>query len=303
MKPWLPPLGLLALTACGSSPSAPDVPGQAPRTVAVVSAETGQPVAGALLSIGTGSPVAADGSGRIAVALSVGSELRLEAPGFFVRTTLYRGDGSVSLWPTRAGAGATFVEELVFNRLIADGALTRPATNVTFVPRGTLRNDVSARAVHERAAATLDAVVGGSVRYAVADSAVPGSIAIEVKVDPADEYFLHGSGFQAVTRVVQQRNRIMSGSITFKSLRDAGSQPLVSHEMGHAFGLGHPSQAGLMSPSTIGNYTDFTASEKLEMRIMLQRLPGTRPPDDDRSASASSARRNFVVGCGTQDAP
>ncbi len=305
MKPWAC-LTLLALGACGGGgPSSPGpVPTPAPVALLVVSAETGQPVSGVAVSSSGGAPVTTNGAGNATLSLNTGSDLRLEAPGFFVRNTLYRGDPRLTLWPERADAGAAFVQELVFNQLIADGAVTRPITGVTFVPMGGLREDAAIRQVHERAAATLNAVVGDVIGYGVALTAPPGSLAIEVKVDANDPFLGQNTGLQAVTRIVQQRNRIMSGSITFRRISDAGLLQLVSHEMGHAFGLGHPSQAGLMSPSTIGNFTDFTAAEKLEMRVMLQRLPGTRPPDDDRAAAVSSAgSRTMVVGCGSEAAP
>ena len=58
-----------------------------------------------------------------------------------------------------------------------------------------------------------------------------------------------------------------------------------------------------MSPATIGRFVDFTAAEKLEMRLMLQRLPGTAPPDDDRVATASGAHAASIVGCPSPEAP
>lgn len=269
----------------------------------MVSAETGQPVTGAGVSVAGAAAVITNGAGNATVSVTTGSDLRLEAPGFFVRNTLYRGDPRLTLWPERADAGAGFVNELVYNQLIADGALTRPVVNVTFVPLGVLRGDAAIQAVHEHAAATLDAVVGDVIAYSVALTAPPGNLVIDVKVDGADPFLSQNPGLQAVTRILQQRNRIMSGNITFKTKADAGILQLVSHEMGHAFGLGHPSQAGLMSPATIGSFTDFTSAEKLEMRVMLQRLPGTRAPDDDRAASVSSASRTGFAACGSEALP
>jgi hypothetical protein len=296
-------LGLLC--GCGGGGAGPSgVPGGGTTTLTFVSGETGEPVAGAVVTVGGNAPATTDAAGAINVSVSSGTEMRAEASGFFVRNTVYRGDPRLTLWPVRAGADATFVQELVYNQLIADGALTRPVVNVTFVPTQVLRDAPGVRQIHEAAAAKLTAALNGVITYSVADSAAAGSVVFEVKVDPNDSYFANNSGFQAVTRVGQIRNRIQSGSITFRSVHDAGVTSLVTHEMGHAFGLGHPAQAGLMSPGTIGSFPDYTAAEKLEMRVMLQRLPGNRPPDDDRGASVSSAgSRTLTFACGTEAFP
>jgi hypothetical protein len=297
--------GLLAAGGCGgpAAPAPVPTPGSSGAAISVVSGDGGSPVAGAVVSVAGGAPVATDGSGRATIQVASSSEIRIEAPDFFRRDTLFRGEMHFTLWPIKPEADAAFAEELVFNRLIADGRLTRPVTNVAFVPLGGLQTDPNLRTLHTRAAATLTAALGGALQYRVAETAGSGEVAIELKVDASDPFFLSNPAFQAYTRVIQQRNRIMSGAITFRALRDAASVSLVTHEMGHAFGLGHPEQAGLMSPATIGRFVDFTAAEKLEMRLMLQRLPGTAPPDDDRAATASGAHSASVVGCPSPEAP
>lgn len=296
MRAW--PVVLLAgvLPACGgSSPSVPSLP-QSVR-VSVVSGDTGRAVAGAVISAAGGS-VTTDAGGAGSLQLAAGTPITIEAAAFLLRETAWRDDPVFPLWPLRADADQDFLNELVYNRLIAGGALTRPVAGVYFTLSEELRGDAGLSAVQERAAGLVSGANGGGIPFIVSDNPPPGAVVFGVSVNGADVFFQQNPGFGAVTRVMSLRNRIASGSTTFRSIRDASLFQLATHEMGHAFGLGHPSQPGLMSPATIGSYQDFSAAEKSAMRMMLLRLPGNLPPDNDRSASASAARRTAVVGCG-----
>lgn len=296
MRAW--PALLLAgvLPACGgSSPSGPSGP-QAVR-VSVVSGENGRAVAGAVLSAAGGS-VTTDAGGAALLQVTAGTPITIEAAAFLLRETAWRDDPVFRLWPLRADADQDFLNELVYNRLIANGALTRPASGVYFTLSEEIRSDAGLSAVQERAAALVSGANGGGIPFVVSDNPPPGGVVFDVSIDAADVFFRENPGFGAVTRVMSLRNRIASGSTTYRTVHDASLFQLATHEMGHAFGLGHPSQPGLMSPGTIGSYQDFTAAEKSAMRMMLLRLPGNLPPDNDRSASASGARRAVVVGCG-----
>jgi hypothetical protein len=52
----------------------------------------------------------------------------------------------------------------------------------------------------------------------------------------------------------------------------------IAHELGHAFGLGHNPEGGLMSPVQ-GSFHDFTPAERRVVEFMLSRPPGTRWED------------------------
>ena len=78
---------------------------------------------------------------------------------------------------------------------------------------------------------------------------------------------------------------------------------IVAHELGHMLGLGHSSVPGVMSVfAGIGtNYAffaangDFSPTEKLVLDLMFERRAGTRFPDNDRQAAATSAGRERIV--------
>jgi hypothetical protein len=80
---------------------------------------------------------------------------------------------------------------------------------------------------------------------------------------------------------------------------------LVAHELGHMLGLGHSSAPGVMSVfSGEGLFyaffdakRDFSPTEKLILGLMYDRRAGTRFPDNDRQAAATTVRRNRIV-CG-----
>ena len=83
---------------------------------------------------------------------------------------------------------------------------------------------------------------------------------------------------------------IAGGSIAYRSMTEARRIVVVAHELGHAFGLRNCSSAsalmsGPIAPATTGSLyfgvVDFTAKERLVMKLMLLRRPGNRFPDRD----------------------
>jgi hypothetical protein len=283
------------LLACGGGPASPTSTGGIQRTVTVLAGDTGRPVAGAAVVQGT-VRTATDAAGQATLSLADGAPLELDASAFFVRSTLFRGETTVFLWPIRADAGEDFVAELVYNHLVSDGSVTRPVSPVVLVLSPEVRRDAAAASAAERAAALASAVTGGQIPFSVGATAPPGTVAIQVSVDPGDAFLAANPGYGAVTRVTFPGNRITAGSTTYRGLTEARALSLVAHETGHILGLGHPSQPGLMSVATTGRYSDFTPAEALEVRMMQLRLPGNRPPDDDRGVTSSS-RRSATVAC------
>jgi len=293
------PLFLAVLDAgCGGGPTSPsgNIGPPVPRALSVLSGDTGLAVAGARVSSGI-QAVTTDARGAATLDLAPGMPLTIDAPGFFVRETVFQGDTTLWLWPIRADAQEGFILELVYNHLVSDGSLTRPVSGVFVELTSPVRNDATASGVQTQAAAQAQAVTGNSVTFTVTDAAPAGAVAISVRIDPGDPFLRDNPSFAAITRVDFPGNRIAGGSTTYRGVREASALPLAAHEMGHALGLGHPSQRGLMSPVAIAQFSDFTRAEAFAVRMMLLRPPGNRPPDNDQSVGAASAGRSAVFAC------
>ncbi len=281
--------------ACGGGPASPTTAGEAQQTLTVLAGDTGRPVAGAIVARAA-SRTATDAAGQATLSLGDATPIEIDASAFFVRSTLFRGDTTFLLWPLRPDAGEDFVAELVYNHLVSDGSLTRPVSPVVLVLSPELRSDGVAASAEERAAALASAATDGRIPFTVGAAAPAGSVAIQVSVNPADDFLAANPAYGAVTRVTFPGHRITSGSTTYRGLAEARAFSLVAHETGHILGLGHPSQPGLMSVATIARYSNFTPAEALEVRMMQLRPPGNLPPDDDRGV-ASSARHSAATAC------
>jgi predicted Zn-dependent protease len=240
-----------------------------------------------------GRTLTTDASGR--VTLAAGSPLAIEAGGFLRRETLVPGGGpALTLWPLRADAGEGFVDQLVYSQLLSDGGLIRPTGPVTLTLSAELANDPVTRAAIERGADRVTAA-NGTVPFVVSDGPASG-VVFSMRVDPGDPVLRDHPGYLAFTRVETLGHQIAGGSIVLRSRADALRTGLATHEIGHAFGLGHTTQPGLMMP-LVGSFSDFSAAEQLVMRMMLQRAPGNRAPDSDAGIASSGARDTRIFAC------
>jgi hypothetical protein len=78
-------------------------------------------------------------------------------------------------------------------------------------------------------------------------------------------------------------------TVTYCEARWASHVGISIHELGHAFGLRHSSDPGdVMFPSAGRRRLALSPRERVVMGLMLQRPPGNRFPDNDRSASTAS---------------
>ncbi len=284
----------LGLAACGgqdlAGPSTLQVSVSGAQTIQVLSGETGLAVAGAEVAAG-GQRLTTDALGRVSAPVPVA--VSIEAPGYLRRDTVARPGTAITLWPVHGNADAGFVEELVYNGLFApDAALVRPTQPVSIVLSPALEANASARAAFGAATRALSDA-NGSVVFSVG----PGqAVTVTAAVDASDPVLRDNPSVIAFTRVETRGHHVSGGRLVFRAAALAERPALVLHELGHAFGLGHSSAGGLMSP-LLGSQADFTAAERLVLRMMAQRVPGNRAPDDDTGLAASGRGASRVVVC------
>ena len=302
----------LVLAACGAgqnpvAPAPTPTPTAAPLgalTLAVVSGESAAPVAQARVIV-EGQEFVTDAKGEAHLPAGFLPEAPVDvlADGFLDRlTTLEKGPVlRLTLWPrnTRSGITELFTREIVYTSSSKAGArepgespLYRWSPNIRDVLVTVLGPDDNPDYVAftdgqlsllRQAVADINAATSGQIRYG---EPAPGSSAeldgqVVVRLFP--KHWDCGGRIWAVTGL--SGHDVHRAAITFCRPEAANHFLTVVHELGHTFGLRHSSDPNdVMMP---GGYRAqaFSQRERATMRLMLQRRPRNRFPDNDRDAA------------------
>jgi hypothetical protein len=274
----------------------------------LVSGETSAPVPGASVTI-EGRSLKSDTQGQVSLDPALGAReaaLDVIAAGYLERKTLLRSD-RFTLWPRSSPTGLdeTYTARIVYN-CTGTGCVSggEPlyrivAPSVAIVPSPELRADPEALTAHEVAAAMLTAATQGQMTFSVSPTAF-GALTVRTFVDPEDPDIVALDAAGVTRRSIGTRSEVTGAVIALRSFALARRVPLILHELGHAFGLGHSPRVGdvMWSGPELYAARDFSARERLAIDLMLQRSPGNRFPDEEATGAASAGSRVSVIACG-----
>jgi hypothetical protein len=314
LRPALAPLaGLLWFVttswSCGgtspaslaqSSATAPTETTPAPvarPTVATVFDETsGRPIAGARVVL-LGREGVTDASGEVTLEViepPPRTEISIEKDGYLrPRKTWLSTGPRFGLIPILAPANENMIGWMAWN---GNSFLVRGEPGQVFVylpPDLATPEFVSAM---RAGAAQATGLTQGAVTFEVVTTRPGGdAVVFDVAVDArvaevgaaawCERFFKDG-----------QTSTIGGGRIVYARRDTIGDQRLARHELGHALGLGHNPDPGVMNTNGGYSFGDFTDAEKYAARIVYLRKPDTDWQDDETRA----LRRNGVATAGSQ---
>jgi Matrixin len=317
LRLWLP--GVWILAACGGqTPTAPRIgtsdlnptnTGAAPMAggtvLTFVSGENGAAAGGVDVVIGVNHErYRTDGSGQIRLSdnLTLPASLEAVSEEYLQRETVLRFDNgtSLTLWPRHSPTGLdeASTRRIVYTEAAGGAAGARPMHRVlpgrvSVVPDPALRADADAMAAHEAAAEALTAATKGEVEFVVEATPTSGMV-VRTMVDASDPAM---NGHAALTYRTVDGGVITGARVVFLSQDLAHLPAIVTHELGHSFGLEHSDDpTDLMYPVVSPGRT-LSMRESLIIDLMLKRPPGNRFPDNDRDGGNGASRTVEVVAC------
>lgn len=309
--------GLLA--ACGAEQASRPEPTPTPAPAAeamtvltVVSGRDQKPVGEATVRIGgIQYPLGPGGTVTLDSRVEFGAPVEIEAAGFFPRTTRLRESDPrrFTLWPKELASAAEddkYTSRLVYTSTTDGSPLGgealytfRPGTElVTLVIDPSLFIFQYHMSDHETAAREMNAVLSPNLTYQVSKDRPTSGIIIDVRYDEKDASCKDAWAF---ARWQLMGNTITGGEIVYCDRWSVNSK-IATHEVGHTMGLRHSAeQFDIMYPYV--NYNPdfqrhgFGESEGILMKMMRQRWPGNRLPDDDRDLYAKAVLRTETIVC------
>jgi hypothetical protein len=175
-------------------------------------------------------------------------------------------------------------------------AVAASAAGTVQISFGSTLQDAAAQSVVQGAITRLNGALGGSPTYESTTSPSANAITFVANVDSSAPSCVNDGLLHAVTFLTfTTEGNINGGRLAFCTLPAARLANLVLHELGHTIGLYHSSSTSDVMYCSAGRPNDFSARERLAMKLMRERRSGTKWPDDDRSAFAVlSLRPNYV---------